>query len=369
MREKRKAKTEEVLTEKPVKKQKRKTSKEDTTSTRSSARGKACTTQKNASSTIAAEKKPRGKTTSSTGKNKTDQICKKSEGSTDNGEMIVMKIPSLIRATVVNRPSKVVKSPYMADILLPGASEPQLCHSPALGCSGLIVPGSQVFVTPKSSAAAKSKYSLDLIDLGYTVVGANPNFCNKMVRFALEKGWIEGLPKFDPKEIKGEVTVDESRFDFKCIQNETVYYVEVKGVPNASPSDPPKPKPKAKKRKEGDLPAEEEESIPGQLISYFPDGYRKAPNDPISPRALKHVQHLQRLCTEQNTVCALVFVVQRSDCKRFQPTKGDPIYRKAVYEAAEAGVLVIPHSLSWRGSAAHWNPRMEMNLKDETDPY
>ena len=40
MREKRKAKTEEVLTEKPVKKQKRKTSKEDTTSTRSSARGK-----------------------------------------------------------------------------------------------------------------------------------------------------------------------------------------------------------------------------------------------------------------------------------------------------------------------------------------
>ena len=67
------------------------------------------------------------------------------------------------------------------------------------GCSGLIVPGSQVFVTPKSSAAAKSKYSLDLIDLGYTVVGANPNFCNKMVRFALEKGWIEGLPKFDSK--------------------------------------------------------------------------------------------------------------------------------------------------------------------------
>ena len=119
MREKRKAKTEEVLTEKPVKKQKRKTSKEDTTSTRSSARGKACTTQKTASSTIAAEKKPRGRTTSSTGKNKTDQICKKSEGSTaDNGEMIVMKIPSLIRATVVNRPSKEIFNYLLEKVII-----------------------------------------------------------------------------------------------------------------------------------------------------------------------------------------------------------------------------------------------------------
>ena len=108
MRQKRKTKTEEVVPEKPVKKQKRRTSQEDTTSTstRRSARGKACTTEENASSTIAAKKKPRGKTTSSTCKNKTDEICKKSEGSTDSGEMIVMKIPSLIRATVVNRPSK-----------------------------------------------------------------------------------------------------------------------------------------------------------------------------------------------------------------------------------------------------------------------
>ena len=33
---------------------------------------------------------------------------------------IVMSVPSLLRATVVNRPSKVVKSPYMADIILEG---------------------------------------------------------------------------------------------------------------------------------------------------------------------------------------------------------------------------------------------------------
>ena len=33
---------------------------------------------------------------------------------------VVMRIPNFVRATVVNRPSKVIKSPYMADIMVPG---------------------------------------------------------------------------------------------------------------------------------------------------------------------------------------------------------------------------------------------------------
>ena len=38
------------------------------------------------------------------------------------GSKIVMSLPKLLRATVVNRPSKVVKSPYMADIIIEGKS-------------------------------------------------------------------------------------------------------------------------------------------------------------------------------------------------------------------------------------------------------
>ncbi len=50
---------------------------------------------------------------------------------------------------------------------------------------------------------------------------------------------------------------------------------------------------------------------------------RKQANDPISPRAMKHIQHLEKIVqTDSNTVCALVFVIQRSDCVVFQPTKG-----------------------------------------------
>jgi len=285
------------------------------------------------------------------------------EDNSDMGSRIVMRIPSLLKASVVHRPSKVVKSPYMADILVEGAKESQLCHSPALGCSGLIVPGSSALVTPKTSASAKSKYSLDIVDLGHLLVGVNPNFCNKMVKIALENGWVHQLPKFSPKEIKSEVTVEESRFDFKCEKDGLIYYIEVKGVPNASTMDPPIKKGKQKGAEVNNV------DEPKDMIAYFPDGYRKAPNDPISPRALKHINHLTRLSQEDKTVCALVFVVQRPDCNIFQPTKGDPIYRKAVYEASNSGVLILPHSVTWKDNQASWGDNVKMNLKDKTDQF
>ena len=38
---------------------------------------------------------------------------------------------------------------------------------------------------------------------------------------------------------------------------------------------------------------------------------------------MKHIQHLEKIVeSDSNTVCALVFVIQRSDCVIFQPTKG-----------------------------------------------
>ena len=77
------------------------------------------------------------------------------------------------------------------------------------------------------------------------------------------------------------MTVDESRFDFKCEKNGIVYYIEVKGVPNASSCDPPvKPSPKKKKSPADDL-SKDGDPASTDLIAYFPDGYRKAANDPI----------------------------------------------------------------------------------------
>jgi len=275
---------------------------------------------------------------------------------------VVMNIPGMMKATVINRPSKVVKSPYMADIMLDGSTEEVLCHSPALGCAGLVVGGSTVLVTPKQSASAKSKYSLDLVDIGSSIVGANPNFCNKMVRVALEKGIVKGLPQFEKKEIKSEETIEESRFDFKCVKDGTTYFVEVKGVPNACISDV-KMSPMKKSR------IQDEVNNTKDKIAYFPDGYRKTVGEAISPRALKHVEHLTRLAKEENTKCFLLFVVQRQDCKSFQATKNDPIYRAAVHKASQEGVNVVAHSVVWKQGIAEWSDSLPINFKDDSDNF
>jgi len=275
---------------------------------------------------------------------------------------IVMTLPSLLRATVVNRPSKVVKSPYMADIMLEGRTEAELCHSPALGCAGLIVPGSSVLVTPKAGASAKSKYSLDLVDIGSSIVGANPNFCNKMAKVALENGWIEGVPKFEKNEIKSESSIDESRFDFKCTKENLTYYIEVKGVPNACVADV-----KMSPKKKSNVQVEINEAK--DKIAYFPDGYRKTPGEAISPRALKHVEHLTRLAAEEGVRCVLLFIVQREDCRVFQVTKNDPKYREAVYRAVEVGVSVVAHMVRWEGVTARLGNTLPINFKDDADEF
>ena len=44
--------------------------------------------------------------------------AEESEDKSDSN--IIMKLPNIVRATVINRPSKVVRSPYMADIVVEG---------------------------------------------------------------------------------------------------------------------------------------------------------------------------------------------------------------------------------------------------------
>ena len=82
---------------------------------------------------VIVEKKKPAKQIKAKASNKTSEKPKENKGSAEAiksdktviklKEMsgrIVMSVPSLLRARVVNRPSKVVKSPYMADIILEG---------------------------------------------------------------------------------------------------------------------------------------------------------------------------------------------------------------------------------------------------------
>ena len=85
----------------------------------------------------------------------------------------------MFEGVVIARPSKLIKSPYLADVKVENSEEEStLCHSPALGCCGHIVPEKKVLLSKINSATAKSKYSVDFIYDRNWVVGVNPNFGN-----------------------------------------------------------------------------------------------------------------------------------------------------------------------------------------------
>jgi len=82
-------------------------------------------------------------------------------------------------------------------------------------------------------------------------------------------------------------------------------------------------------------------------VAYFPDGYRKKTTDPVSPRALKHINELALIKRMSKTRCIMCYVIQRTDVNRFQPSVIDPGYRNAFVQAVNSGVEIITMVVQW----------------------
>jgi DNA-binding sugar fermentation-stimulating protein len=206
-----------------------------------------------------------------------------------------------------------------------------------------------------SKVETKSKYVIHhVIDTSnrkldvnaeYFPIGVNPMLANPIVKALLLSNQIAMFQ--DITELKAEVTIEESRFDFS-FQNKDgkKVYLEVKNVPLADVVDVT-----AKERKKLNLEHNMSKYDINKKIAIFPDGYRKNKDEPVSPRALKHVNHLSKIHQENpDIICALVFLIQRNDVEYFKPSSLDPIYHKAVYDAVDAGVHVLPICVTWIGS-------------------
>ena len=220
---------------------------------------------------------------------------------------------TLLKAEVLHRPSKTIKSPYVADICLEDGTL-ALCHTPGLSCCGLVSTGRTIYVS-KSQAKCKTAYTAQVSEStdseGLYYVGLHPLLSQKMA--------AKLLPKIAAVEWKSEVKVNEhTRLDFVGLTPEGKIYVEVK---NAMISM-----------------SKEKRDV---RRAVFPEGYRKSKNHTISPRAVKHAETLMNLMKEHDTVAAyLVFIVPRDDCVGLELNKEDPTYCKAVADAIAAGVQV-----------------------------
>ena len=226
-------------------------------------------------------------------------------------------LPTLIKATVVNRPSKTIKSPYVADIKLEDGTT-AMCHTPGLGCCGLVATGRVIYVSKAANEKSKTAYTAQvsecLDDEGTYNVGIHPMVSQHVASKLLDKV-CTGVTW------KSEVAISEhTRLDFVGTGLDgKKTYVEVKNAMISMSSDL-----RAKRRAD------------------FPEGYRKSLADTVSPRAVKHAETLAELmCFPETAACYLVFIVPRDDCNGgLELNVLDPIYCTAVTKALRAGVKV-----------------------------
>ena len=261
---------------------------------------------------------------------------------------ILLEIENIESCKILNRPSKISKTPYVADIIIQNSIFQ--AHSPSLGCCGLCEKESKVFAYPLESKTKKKAicsyriflseiYEEDKEHLGY--IGIEPKLAENLVEEVLKKNYFSKINNI--KFFKREVKILDSRFDFMGIDNnDETFIIEVKNVPLADYADISE---KEKRNLNFDNKNFDEK------ISYFPDGYRKKKGELVSERAYKHIKDLMKIKQASiNTRCILCFVIQRDDISSFQPSNLDPIYQNTVKEAFKNGVEIFTLVVRWNYS-------------------
>jgi len=301
---------------------------------------------------------------------------------------MLMKINNLVEGQVMKRPSKVIKSPYVADVSYD--DNEILAHSASLGCCGLADIGATILMTKQEAKPKKNKknkqqgegeneienqieneeknkkceYRIYLsvkMEKGQEqIIGIYPKLAEQLVENALKNDFLSKLKNIQEYRRETAIFIDgvvDSRFDFSGIdENGMRFIMEVKNVPLADYEDVNAKERKTKNYDNYDV---------NSKVAYFPDGYRKKTNDTISPRALKHIKELTALKNMyENTRCLMCYVIQRTDVASFQPSIIDPQYREAFYEARRNGVEIITLVVGWNrnGEAFFVRDDLPINL-------
>jgi len=273
---------------------------------------------------------------------------------------LLFKIDNLIEGEIIKRPSKYIKTPYVADIIpindnINNLPNEILGHTASLGCCGLSDTGAKILMAPlevKKNMKYKNKNKMSCSYRVYLsifkeknreiIIGIYPKLAEQIVENALKKNLLSKLQNIKTFKRETAIYVEgkvDSRFDFTGIDcNGIPFIMEVKNVPLADYEDITAKERKNKCYDNRDI---------NSKVAYFPDGYRKKSTDTVSPRALKHINELSLIKKESITRCITCYVIQRTDVDRFQPSIIDMDYRNAVKNAIESGVEIITLVVSW----------------------
>jgi sugar fermentation stimulation protein A len=213
-----------------------------------------------------------------------------------------MRFPSrLIRGTLVQRYQR-----FLADVRLP-SGEIVTAHctntGSMIGCCK--EPGSVVYISRSDKKGRRLLYTWEIVEVGRTWVGINTMHPNRLVAEAITSGAIAELQGYD--NVRREVVTRQgTRLDL-CLEGSSGFcFVEVKNVTLA---------------------------VDGAAA--FPDA--------VSERGTKHLKELMWLRREGHRG-AVVFVIQRTDCRVFRPADEiDSEYGRWLRRAIKAGVEALPY--------------------------
>lgn len=255
----------------------------------------------------------------------------------------------LYKAKVLNRPSKINKSPYLLDIELennPGVSV--IAHNASLSCGGYVCADAEVYVYENSSKDTISKYTVFLVkDFSDTLVCTQSILANKIGKVLLENYFkfesIKAeykLPKLLNPLDSDEDLNENCRFDFFGINPITKKQtlIEIKSVPLADYVDCLGKRFSKNHKKEIDKLADKFGfDSSGKILSpfqaIFPYG-EKRKLELVSERALKHTNSLKILSQEPyNYDCIMIYIVLRGDVSCLKISELDVEYRTAVLDA------------------------------------
>ena len=264
---------------------------------------------------------------------------------------LILKLDGVIEGEVIKRPSKYIKTPYVADIKICSNSNMILGHTASLGCCGLADVGANILMSPvpkihKKSDKLHCEYRVYLSVIREKeqeiIVGIYPKLAEELTESALKNNLLSRLINVKNYRKESKICVPglvDSRFDFTGIdQNGIPFIMEIKNVQLADYEDVT-----SKDRKKMSF---DDRDI-NSKVAYFPDGYRKKSTDPVSPRALKHINELALIKGMSKTRCIMCYVIQRTDVDRFQPSVIDPQYREAFKNAVNSGVEIITMVVQW----------------------
>ena len=291
---------------------------------------------------------------------------------------LLLTLPEdIVLGTLIGRPSKRNRSPYVADVVLESEQREVIVHVPNLDMGGKCIPGVHLLLKPARDkkgtlvgpnvvnskfGTPKCEYIAQLLRvdesaLGYesTWVGAHPQLGEQIAEQLIHRNLLG--PDFPTvlhyqREVRN-IAGTNMRADFVIHHTDPERphrILEVKTVVDTDYALSRVPTNGVKCVYTNDsIPYKRTAIFPwGQSNQQGPDGERV-----VSARAIKHVQELTKIArgkhhNGERYDATILFVVIRHDAEAFRPNhQACPSFAKYLKEAKEAGVQILAKQVRW----------------------